>query len=76
MSLFKDCTKYITVYKNDGIKYSRNYFAFSQGEISAETTPQVLRRCILAFISGGTQREYSSKPLKHSIDERILVFKR
>ena len=54
MSLFKDCTKYITVYKNDGIKYSRNYFAFSQGEISAETTPQVLRRCILAFISGGT----------------------
>ena len=54
MSLFKDCTKYITVYKNDGIKYSRNYFAFSQGEFSAETTPQVLRRCILAFISGGT----------------------
>ena len=25
---------------------------------------------------GGTQREYSSKPLKHSIVERILVFKR
>ena len=24
----------------------------------------------------GTQREYSSKPLKHSIFERILVFKR
>ena len=24
----------------------------------------------------GTQREYSSKPLKHSIVERILVFKR
>ena len=24
----------------------------------------------------GTQREYSSKPLKHSIIERILVFKR
>ena len=24
----------------------------------------------------GTQRKYSSKPLKHSIDERILVFKR
>ena len=23
----------------------------------------------------GTQREYSSKPLKHSIVERILVFK-
>ena len=24
----------------------------------------------------GTQREYSSKPLKHSIVKRILVFKR
>ena len=24
----------------------------------------------------GTQREYSSKPLKHSIVERLLVFKR
>ena len=24
----------------------------------------------------GTQREYSSKPLKHRIDKRILVFKR
>ena len=24
----------------------------------------------------GTRREYSSKPLKHSIVERILVFKR
>ena len=24
----------------------------------------------------GTQREYSSKPLKHSIDKRILVFER
>ena len=24
----------------------------------------------------GTQREYSTKPLKHSIVERILVFKR
>ena len=24
----------------------------------------------------GTQREYSSKPLKHSIGERILLFKR
>ena len=24
----------------------------------------------------GTQREYSSKPLKHSIDKRILVLKR
>ena len=24
----------------------------------------------------GTQQEYSSKPLKHSIVERILVFKR
>ena len=26
--------------------------------------------------SRGTQREYSSKPLKHSIVKRILVFKR
>ena len=27
-------------------------------------------------VSGGTQREYSSKPHKHSIVERTLVFKR
>ena len=27
------------------------------------------------FKTRGTQREYSSKPLKHSIVERILVFK-
>ena len=27
-------------------------------------------------VDGGTQREYSSKPLKHSIVKRILVFKR
>ena len=30
----------------------------------------------LPRILRGTQREYSSKPLKHSILERILVFKR
>ena len=29
--------------------------------------------CLLPF--RGTQREYSSKPLKHSIVERLLVFK-
>ena len=28
------------------------------------------------FYFRGTQREYSSKPLKHSIVKRILVFKR
>ena len=27
-------------------------------------------------LSEGTQREYSLKPLKHSIVKRILVFKR
>ena len=32
--------------------------------------------CICAFLCRGTQREYSSKPLKHSVVERILVFKR
>ena len=30
----------------------------------------------LLRLSRGTQREYSSKPLKHSIVKRILVFKR
>ena len=29
-----------------------------------------------ALLNRGTQREYSSKPLKHGIVERILVFKR
>ena len=31
---------------------------------------------VLWFINRGTQREYSSKPRKHGIFERILVFKR
>ena len=30
----------------------------------------------LIHLDRGTQREYSSKPLKHSIVKRILVFKR
>ena len=29
----------------------------------------------IEFILRGTQREYSSKPLKHSIVKRVLVFK-
>ena len=31
---------------------------------------------MLWIIDRGTRREYSSKPLKHSVVERILVFKR
>ena len=31
---------------------------------------------IVIIIIRGTQREYSSKPLKHNIVKRILVFKR
>ena len=31
---------------------------------------------VLWYFLRGTQREYSSKPLKHSIVERILVLKR
>ena len=31
---------------------------------------------VLGHMTSGTQREYSSKPLKHSIVKRILVFKR
>ena len=32
--------------------------------------------CVAWRFCRGTQREYSSKPLKHSIVQRILVFKR
>ena len=43
--------------------------------------PPVLRsksllNCSLNIINRGTHREYTSKPLKHSIVKRILVFKR
>ena len=35
----------------------------------------VVRKILLSCLwFRGTQREYSSKPLKHSIVERILVF--
>ena len=40
---------------------------------------QICKKFKLEFESKelrGTQREYSSKPLKHSIVKRILVFKR
>ena len=38
---------------------------------------RVVAKFVFAFdINKGTQREYSSKPLKHSIFERILVFQR
>ena len=40
---------------------------FSSHLVRSETTIIQVR---------GTQREYSSKPLKHSIAKRILVFKR
>ena len=43
--------------------------------------PTVLQSGAVVYVGGwltvrGTQREYSSKPLKHSIVERILVFER
>ena len=44
-----------------------------------ETTEQRLQLVLTTESSSlirGTQREYSSKPLKHSIVKRILVFKR
>ena len=36
---------------------------------------KIWKNCHQRYIRG-TQREYSSKPLKHSIVERILEFKR
>ena len=36
----------------------------------------ILLLSILQTLSRGTQREYRSKPLKHSIVKRNLVFKR
>ena len=43
---------------------------FSRASASAKTAKKT------AALIGGTQRGYSSKPLKHNIVERILVFKR
>ena len=42
-------------------------------------SPYQCREAILLLLLPkfkGTQQEYSSKPLKHNIVERILVFKR
>ena len=56
----------------------------TQQIIDFHKTYQIALKCIssvqfsvlLQTIFRGTQREYSSKALKHSIVERILVFKR
>ena len=41
-----------------------------------ELTEVVRFTYLLILIISGTQREYSSKPLKHSIVKRILALKR
>ena len=46
---------------------------WSQRRRSSAGAHHLMGSCLT---SRGTQREYSSKPLKHSIIERILVFKR
>ena len=46
---------------------------WSQRRQSSAGAHHLMGSCLT---SRGTQREYSSKPLKHSIVERILVFKR
>ena len=47
---------------------------FVQKRASYSTFTYVPKSMLLC--SWGTQREYSSKPLKHSIVKRVLVFKR
>ena len=44
--------------------------------ISLKNIIKQLKRKKSILQDWGTQREYSSKPLKHSIVKRILVFKR
>ena len=41
-----------------------------------DNIPQELLKYLKQQVPSGTQREYSAKPPKHSIVERILVFKR
>ena len=43
---------------------------------SGKTLANFIKFYFQAQFFRGTQREYSSKPLKHSIIKRILVFKR
>ena len=47
-------------------------FAWAVFDITSKTYKII----ISLVLTGGTQREYSSKPLKHIIVKRILVFKR
>ena len=44
--------------------------------VYSNTSTIIIRTLYVSSINRGTQREYSSKPLKHSIVKRILVFKR
>ena len=47
---------------------------FQMRDIGKNGLPKLIKLCMET--PRGTQREYSSKPLKHSIVKRILVFKR
>ena len=61
----QSCTTAVTIISNDAIQ--------SVAGITAQCMfPK--RKSVLA-VPRGTQREYSSKPLEHSIVKRILVFK-
>ena len=42
----------------------------------SDVSSLLVSSCVVVWVVRGTQREYSSKPLKHTIVERILVFKR
>ena len=44
--------------------------------VYSNTSTIIIRTLYVCNINRGTQQEYSSKPLKHSVVKRILVFKR
>ena len=72
---------YIAVFSVDGGSVStgvdgRTEDLCSIGTKYPATSKQTQKKIWLGTFKRGTQREYSSKPLKHSIVDRILVIKR
>ena len=59
------CSYFVMLGRGDGPNYDKPYI------VRGCSTDGYMRK-----FGRGTQREYSSKPVKHSIVKRILVFKR
>ena len=81
---FKPASRCLRFSKMNSRQQNRSKLSFTVRIITKYSLERFLSICSEKMSEGllkfymlrGTQREYSSKPLKHSIVKRVLVFKR